>query len=62
MIVVHPILTDFDKKLILNHSVFKNLQGNVDVAELFQTIKKFVDNDKRDDLYNELQKYFESRN
>ena len=49
MIVVHPILTDFDKKLILNHSVFKNLQGNVDVDELFQTIKKFVDNDKRDD-------------
>ena len=62
VIVVHPILTDFDKKLILNHSVFKNLQGNVDVDELFQTIKKFVDNDKRDDLYNELQKYFESRN
>ena len=62
VIVVHPILTDFDKKLILNHSVFKNLQGNVDVAELFQTIKKFVDNDKRDDLHNELQKYFESRN
>ena len=62
VIVVHPILTDFDKKLILNHSVFKNLQGNVDVDELFQTIKKFVDNDKRDDLYNELHKYFESRN
>jgi DnaJ-class molecular chaperone len=51
VIVVHPILTDFDKKLILNHLVFKNLQGNVDVDELFQTIKKFVDNDKRDDLY-----------
>lgn len=50
VIVVHHILTDFDKKLILNHSVFKNLQGNVDVDELFQTIKKFVDNDKRDDL------------
>ena len=43
VIVVHHILTDFDKKLILNHLVFKNLQGNVDVDELFQTIKKFVD-------------------
>lgn len=58
VIIVHPILTDYDKKIILNHSAFNKLQRNVNVDELFEVINKYVSDEKKDDLYNELQNYF----
>ena len=59
VIVVHPILTDFDRKIILNHSMFRNLHGNVDVDELFDRIKKFAPKENHDALKIELISYFE---
>lgn len=59
VIVVHPILTDFDRKIILNHSMFRNIHGKVDVDELFDRIKKFIPKDNHDVLKTELISYFE---
>lgn len=60
VILVHPILTDFDRKVILNHSIFKNLNGNVDVDELFNRIKKYIPEKNRVELKKELLDFFEN--
>lgn len=60
VIVVHPILTDFDRKIIMNHSMFRNLNGNVDVGELFEKIMKYVPKENQEGLRKELESYFEN--
>ena len=60
VIFVHPILTDFDRKVILNHSIFKNLNGNVDVEELFHRIKKYIPEKNHIELKKELLDFFEN--
>lgn len=60
VLVVHPILTDFDRKLILNHSIFKSSVGKVDLEELYSRIKPLVPKEKHEDLKNELIHYFEN--
>lgn len=61
VIVVHPILTDFDRKMILNHSMFRNLSSNVDINELLKIINKYVPKERQKSLRIELDTYFESR-
>lgn len=60
VIVVHPILTDVDKKIILNHSMFRNLGAKVDLEQLFSRIKKFVPVENHNAVMEEMEKYFES--
>lgn len=60
VIVVHPILTDVDRKIILNHSIFRNISGKVDLEKLFSRIKKFVPAENHNALKEELNNYFES--
>lgn len=60
VIVVHPILTDFDRKIILNHSMFRNLNGSVDIDGLFERIKKYAPKENQEALRHELEAYFES--
>lgn len=61
VIIVHSVLTAEDKNMILNHSMFKNLQSNIDVDELFEIIDKYISDEKKEDLYNELQDYFTAK-
>ncbi|MDO5146830.1 MAG: BglG family transcription antiterminator [Eubacteriales bacterium] len=60
VIVVHPILTDVDRKIILNHSMFRNLEGKVDLEKLFSRIKKYVPEESREAVREEMANYFES--
>lgn len=60
VIVVHPILTDVDRKIILNHSMFRNLSGKVDLEQLFSRIKKFVPAENHQALKAEMENYFEN--
>lgn len=59
VIVVHPILTDFDRKLILSHSIFKNSNSNLDLQELFNHIKKYVPSENHDIVFQEMITFFD---
>lgn len=57
VIVVNPILNDFDRRNILNHPLIRSKIGFVDMEALFQTVKKYVQPEKYKDLRNDLEKF-----
>lgn len=61
VIVVHPILTDVDRKRILEHPSVRESTGIVDVDALYENVKKYVDKDKREQFKKALQRYFKSK-
>ena len=58
VIVVHPILTDYDRKLILNHSIFRNSGNSLDLDELFERIKKYVPIENQSAMKQEIVSFF----
>lgn len=58
VIVVNPILNDFDRKNILNHPMIKSRFGFVDIEALFKVVKKYVAKEQQKDLKNDLEKFF----
>ncbi|MCR0273995.1 PRD domain-containing protein [[Clostridium] innocuum] len=58
VIVVNPILNDFDRRNILGHPLIRSRFGFVDMDALFQVIKKFVLAEQHAELKKELRKYF----
>lgn len=58
VIVVNPILNDFDRKNILNHPLIRSRFGFVDTDALFQLVKKYVPLEKHTELRYELEKFF----
>lgn len=58
-IMVHPILTDLDRKAILNHRITEQKQKVNDSAALFQILKKYVDPKDYEDMKRDLTVYFE---
>ncbi len=58
VIVVNPILNDFDRRNILNHPLIRSKVGFVDMEALFHTIKKYVQPERYKELKNDLEKFF----
>lgn len=58
VIVVNPILNDFDRKNILNHPLIRSKIGFVDMEALFQVVKKYTQPEKYKELRNDLEKFF----
>lgn len=58
VIVVNPILNDFDRKNILNHPLIRSKYGFVDMDALFQLVKKYVSAEKYEDLRRDLMRFF----
>lgn len=58
VIVVHPILTDFDRKLILNHSVFRTSANSLDLDELFEHLKSYVPIENHNAIRQEITSFF----
>ena len=58
VIVVNPILNDFDRKNILNHPLIRSKIGFVDMEALFQVVKKYAQPEKYKELRNDLEKFF----
>lgn len=58
VIVVNPILNDFDRKNILNHPMIKSRFGFVDIDALFKVVKKYVAKELQKNLKNDLEKFF----
>ncbi len=58
-ITVHPILTDFDRKTILNHHLVAKRKQLMESDALFDIIKKYVNEDDYANLQLDLSKYFQ---
>lgn len=58
VIVVNPILNDFDRKNILNHPLVRSCFGFVDTEALYRTVKKFVPAERRSEFKKELERFF----
>ena len=58
VIIVNPILNDFDRKNILNHPLIRSKFGFVDMDELFRLMKKYVSPDKYLELRHDLVTFF----
>lgn len=59
VIVVRPILTDYDRKAILNHRLIEKQKKTTDVTELFEVVRKYVDEEDYDNLKKDLAKYIQ---
>lgn len=57
VIVVRPILTDYDRKAILNHRLVEHKKKTNDVAEIFDVVKKYVDEEDYENLRQDLARY-----
>lgn len=60
-IVVHPVLTDYDRKAILNHGLVKGRKKTDDAEGIYELMKQFVPEEKQQEMREELRKYFLSR-
>ena len=58
-IVVHPVLTELDRKNILNHRLIAPKQIAIKKNELFQVVKKYVKPDMYDNLLKDLGAYLQ---
>ncbi len=58
-IVVHPILTEFDRKIILNHKLIAPKEMEIRRDQIFQVIKKYVNPKDYEELLNDLTAYLQ---
>ncbi len=58
VIVVNPILNDFDRRNILNHPVIRGRFGFVDTDALFRVVKKYVPEERHRELRCDLDRFF----
>lgn len=58
-IVVHPVLTEFDRRGILNHQLIAPKQTAIRCDQIFQVVKKYVNPAHYDNLLNDLTAYLQ---
>ncbi len=58
VIVVNPVLNDFDRKNILNHPLIRSRFGFVDTDAVFRLVQKYVPQEKHAELKNDLEYFF----
>ncbi len=58
-IVVHPILTEFDRRSILSHKLIEPKQIEIRRDQIFQVVKKYVTPENYEDLLNDLAAYLQ---
>lgn len=58
VIIVNPILNDFDRKNILRHPLIRSRYGFVDLDALYKAVKKYVYTEKHTEFKHELEKFF----
>lgn len=59
IIVVNPILTEFDRKNILNHKLIAPKQIEIRRDQIFQVVKKYVSPENYENLLDDLTAYFQ---
>lgn len=60
VITVHPILTEFDRKCILNHRLIAPKNVALQRDKIFEVVKKYVDASDYEKLLNDLTAYIRS--
>lgn len=58
-IVVHPILTDMDRKLILNHQLISGKQKIHESNAVFNIVKKYIKKEDYEEVKADLEAYLE---
>lgn len=58
VIVVNPILNDFDRRNILNHPLIRSRIGFVDMEALFEVVKKYVQPEHYRELRHDMETFF----
>lgn len=61
VVVVNPILNDFDRRNILNHPLIRSRVGFTDTEALFQLVKQYVSPERHSDLKRDLEHFFIQR-
>ncbi len=62
VITVHPVLTEFDRKCIINHPLVTSRSIAVQRDEIFELVKKYVDPSNYDHLLHDLEAYMQGGN
>lgn len=60
VLVVHPILTDFDRKIILKHQLVEKNRKLTESRGVFEVVKKYVAKEDYDNLKRDLREYLEN--
>ena len=60
VITVHPVLTEFDRRNILNHKLVAPKNIEMQRESLFQTVKKYVKPEDYENLRNDLTAYLQN--
>ena len=60
VLVVHPILTDLDRKAILNHQLISGKQKIYESSAVFKIVKKYIKEEAYEAVKEELDAYFEN--
>lgn len=60
VITVHPILTEFDRRIILNHKLVAPKSVIAQRDRLFQVVKKYVRPEDHDNLLNDLAAFIQN--
>lgn len=53
-ILVHPVLTDYDRSLILSNNIVKRYHKSFDTEGMLNILKKYVPKDKQDQMVREV--------
>lgn len=59
VLVVHPILTDLDRKSILNHQLISGKQKVYESSAVFKIVKKYIEKENHEAVKAELDTYFQ---
>lgn len=60
-LVVHPVLTDYDRKLILNHHLIEQRRILSDTEGIYNVVRKYVREEDWNNLKRDLNLYLEGR-
>jgi len=58
VIIVNGILTDFDRKIIMNHSMLRKTKNEIDVEALYRKVSKYVKKEEKHEFRQALQQFF----
>lgn len=58
VIVVNPVLNDFDRKNVLNHPLVRSRFGFVDTDAVFHLVQKYVPKEMHTELKHDLERFF----
>lgn len=60
-VVVHPVLTDYDRRLILNHRLIRGRQNTSDEEGIMEALRPYISEKDMDGARRSLERYLEGK-